>query len=221
MGWNNSFSFAVTRITIYNIMRKTFIILICLSLVIGCKCRQNEAIVASTTNTEQKTLSRMKERISIYDCKDINGEYVCSDLCPRIIVREYEDGYLNKETEYLNNEIIGVIRYRIDDNNNLYMTNTYKGKVITKIYKDENCKWIIEHNGEIMENSDGFELSKPEYCSWIESVKTDISLLGGEDIKVDDIVYGDNNHKLDAECYITYILPDDKEEIILVKREII
>ena len=103
-------------------------------------------------------------------------------------------------------------------------------ELLQKISRDSNYSnsvfhagsvYFIVHNGEIMENPDGFELSKPEYCSWIESVKTDISLLGGEDIKVDDIVYGDNNHKLDAECYITYILPDDKEEIILVKREII
>lgn len=202
-------------------MRKTFIILISLFLAIGCKCRQNETIVTSTTNVEQQMRNRMKERISIYDCKDINGEYVCSDQYPRVIVREYENGYLNKETEYLNNETIGVLRYRTDDNNNLYMTNTYKGRVITKIYKDNNGKWIIEHNGEIMENPVGFELKKPEYRSWIESVKTDISLLGGEDIRVDNIMYGDSNHKFDAECYITYILPDDKEETILVKREIL
>lgn len=77
----------------------------------------------------------MKERISIYDCKDINGEYVCSDQYPRIIVREYENGYLNEETEYLNNETIGVIRHRTDDNNNLYMTTHIRAESLLRYIK--------------------------------------------------------------------------------------
>ena len=101
------------------------------------------------------------------------------------------------------------------------MTNTFKGRLIKKIYKDENGKWITLLNGEISENPTDFELLKPKYCGWIEYMEKDIIAIGGKDIRVSEIKSGDMGHKLDCQCYITYTLPDDTEEIILVKKEIL
>ena len=110
---------------------------------------------------------------------------------------------------------------QLDENNNLYMTNTFKGRLIKKIYKDENGKWITLLNGEISENPTDFELLKPKYCDWIEYMEKDIIAIGGKDIRVSKIKGGDVNHKFSRQCYITYTLPDDTEEIILVKNEML
>lgn len=203
-------------------MKKIIIIIISVLVVIGCENKQNQTSITSEINTIKSWQGPKRERITIYDCKDINGDYVHDDLCVRIIVREHDDnGRLNKETEYLNNEIVAVIRYRLDDNDNLYMTHTFKGKLITNIYKDENNKWVILSDGKTLKSTDDFELQKPEYCSWTEWMKADLTLIGSKNINIGKIKYGSENNKFAQECYITYTLPDDTEEIIHVKREVL
>ena len=201
-------------------MKKAIIIALLLLVVVGCNPKRQGSSTL-TSDTKQNVCTILKERITILDCKDVNGDYICDDIYPRVVVREFENGYLVKETEYLNEEIVGVLRYRVDENNNLYMTNTFKGRLIKKIYKDENGKWITLLNGEISENPTDFELLKPKYCGWIEYMEKDIIAIGGKDIRVSEIQSGDMGHKLDCQCYITYTLPDDTEEIILVKKEIL
>lgn len=201
-------------------MKKAIIIVLLLLVVVGCNPKQQGASTL-TSDTKQNVCTIYKERITILDCKDVNGDYICDDIYPRIVVREFENNYLVKETEYLNEEIVNVLRYRVDENNNLYMTNTFKGRLTKKIHKDENGKWITLLNGEILENPTDFELLKPKYCSWIKYIENDIIAIGGKDIRVSEIKTGDKGHMLDAQCYITYTLPDDTEEIILVKKEVL
>ena len=110
------------------------------------------------TNTAFK-----KERITIYNCRNINGEVRIDAKPLEIFVIEYDEyDCIKKSSQYINNEVTGLIRYRYDENHNLYMTNHYKGKLISKIYKAGDGKWMEYSNGKTVVRDDCPGLVRPK-----------------------------------------------------------
>jgi nuclear transport factor 2 (NTF2) superfamily protein len=207
-------------------MKRLLLLLLTVSTIFNCYCINKQVGTYSNLESQQNISSNRikKERITIYNCKNVNGEIIVPKTPLEIFVIEYDyNGLINKSTQHIDNEIRGLIRYRLDERKNLYMTNHISGRLVSKIYKDENGRWVEFFNGKTYARQGNQQLNKPKRSSLLIFMTNLIKVKGGKDINYkmvkNELTSADKNNNA---FYFTYSLPDDSgEEVVFTTSEVL